>query len=99
MNQKKVNRIFLIKNVASRLDMDDATVKKVVDAFVEEMATSLCNGETITLRNLGTLRIFKASSRQRVDFRNMGKIIIPEHLSVKFIPSERVKESLWKSIL
>lgn len=85
----------LVNAIANRLGTEKNETQRIVEAFMKEISTTMCNGNNVYLRGFGS---FIIKTRAAKTGRNISKntaIQIPAHNIPAFKPSktfvERVK--------
>lgn len=84
----------LINNVTQLNGIDREIAKKAVNEVIESIKASLRNGEDVTLRGLGTLKVVR---RKEKLVRNIGKgttFIKPAWNKPVFVPSKNLVDEL-----
>ena len=88
----------IVSKVSDKLGIDKIDVQATVEKFMEEVKTTLENGENVYLRGFGS---FIIKTRAKKTGRNISKnttIIIPAHHIPAFKPAKvfvkQVKESI-----
>lgn len=68
--------------------------EEIVKAFIEGIKLSLCKGNAVTVRDLGTFKLVHRKARQGYNPVTGETIIIPEKDTVKFVVSKAFKDVL-----
>jgi nucleoid DNA-binding protein len=68
--------------------------RKAVDAMLEGITQALKNGETISIRNLGTFKCVQRKARQGVNPRTGEKIKIKARRAVRFSPGSKLQQAV-----
>lgn len=84
----------LIQQLASKLDMPKAQVRKMVDAMVDTVTKTLVRGEKVQLSGLGTFEVRKRAAREGRNPQTNQKITIPARKAVGFRAAKPLKESV-----
>lgn len=86
----------LVKQISSATGVDPATALTVIEAFMNEVKSSLANKEPVFLRGFGS---FILKRRAEKTARNISKnvtVIVPEHDIPAFKPAKRFVDSISK---
>ncbi|GAB6010935.1 HU family DNA-binding protein [Viscerimonas tarda] len=74
--------------------------KKEADIFFRELfmviVDNVFNDEHVKIKDFGTFKLTKVSSRESVDVNTGGKIEIPAHYKISFLPDKSLKELVNK---
>ena len=76
-----------VNNVAAATGMQKKDVENVVNGVLNEIETSLSNGENVYLRGLGTFKIVVRAQHIAQNIRKRTSVVIPAHKVINFIPS------------
>jgi nucleoid DNA-binding protein len=68
--------------------------RKAVDAMLEGITQALKNGESISIRNLGTFKCVERKARQGVNPRTGQKIEIKARKAVRFSPGSKLQQAV-----
>jgi DNA-binding protein HU-beta len=77
----------IVNNVAAATGMQKKDVENVVNGVLNEIETSLSNGENVYLRGLGTFKIVVRAKHIAQNIRKRTSIVIPAHKVINFLPS------------
>ena len=84
----------LVKTISSKLGIEKNDTQKVIEAFMQEIRTSMYNGDNVYLRGFGS---FVIKTRAAKTGRNISKntaINIPAHNIPAFKPSKTFVEKV-----
>ena len=84
----------LVNTISNKLGTEKNETQKVVEAFMQEIRTSMYSGENVYLRGFGS---FVIKTRAAKTGRNISKIIaieIPAHNIPAFNPSKTFVEKI-----
>ncbi len=84
----------MIDGVAKETGLTKAEAGRAVDAVLGYLKTNLKAGESVLLRDIGTLKVVTFAARVGVRPGTKEKMDIPGGKKVKFIQSKLMKESL-----
>lgn len=80
-------KMEIVNNVAAATGMQKKDVENVVNGVLNEIETSLSNGENVYLRGLGTFKIVVRAQHIAQNIRKRTSVVIPAHKVINFIPS------------
>lgn len=80
-------KMEIVNNVAAATGMQKKDVENVVNGVLNEIETSLSNGENVYLRGLGTFKIVVRAQHIAQNIRKRTSIVIPAHKVINFLPS------------
>ena len=84
----------LVNTISSKLGIEKNDTQKVIEAFMQEIRTSMYNGDNVYLRGFGS---FVIKTRAAKTGRNISKntaINIPAHNIPAFKPSKTFEEKV-----
>ena len=84
----------LIKNLAAKAYMSQSDTKKVLEAFLDEIATQLEQGEEIQIVGFGTFKVVERAARNGRNPRTGEIISIPATKTVAFKSGEQLKNKI-----
>ena len=73
----------LINEISKKNGIEQATVSKVVEAFMDSIKDSMVKGNDVFLRGFGSFVITKRATKKARNISKNTSIIIPEH----FVPT------------
>ncbi|SZD71507.1 Px [Candidatus Ornithobacterium hominis] len=88
----------IVSNISNKLGLEKSDTQSVVEAFMEEVKTSLTQGENVYLRGFGS---FIIKTRAQKTGRNISKnksIIIPAHNIPAFKPAKTFMDSVKEKV-
>ena len=88
----------IVSKVSDKLGIDKIDVQATVEKFMEEVKTTLENGENVYLRGFGS---FIIKTRAEKTGRNISKntaVIIPAHNIPSFKPSKTFVKSVKQNV-
>lgn len=86
----------IITNIAEKTGIEKVVVKVTVDAFMNEVRSSLINGKNVYLRGFGSYIVKRRAEKPgRIISRNTT-IVIPAHYAPAFKPSKPFVEKVKK---
>ena len=80
-------KMEIVNNVAAATGMQKKDVEHVVNGVLNEIETSLSNGENVYLRGLGTFKIVVRAKHIAQNIRKRTSVVIPAHKVINFLPS------------
>lgn len=84
------NKEFL-SAMAQRLNLTEKEVQKLTTSFVQEMAESLEDGDSLTVQGFGTFEVKKKLERVVVNPGTKQRMLVPPKLAIGFKPSPTLK--------
>ena len=71
------------------------SVAEIIQRLINEMSESLAHGDTVVMRNFGTLEVREMKAKVGRNPKNPAKdVIIPARAVVKFKPGKELKEKV-----
>ena len=90
----KFTEEVFIRRVAVSAEVNTATAHRVWNAVVDELIDLYCNGNEMTVKNLGTFRLRRRKSRIGYDFKTGEKnVYIDGGASPFFKASDNLKKA------
>ena len=89
----------LVNTISNKLGTEKNETQKVVEAFMQEIRTSMYNGDNVYLRGFGS---FIVKERAEKTGRNISKnttIIIPAHNIPSFKPAKTFVEEVKNKVI
>ena len=84
----------IVSKIAKSTGIDKSTTLSVVEAFMDEVITSMIEGKNVYLRGFGSFVVKKRAAKAARDIQNETTIIIPERYVPTFKPSQYFSEKL-----
>jgi nucleoid DNA-binding protein len=84
------SRVTMAEAVANRTDIDRDDVLEVVDAWLDELASTLADGQRVVIRGFGTFQTVLHNARV-VQNPVQGAIEVPPKRRIRFTPSDVLK--------
>lgn len=76
-------------------EITQQTVAEIIQRMIHEMSESLAQGDTVVMRNFGTLEVREMKAKVGRNPKNPSKdVIIPARAVVKFKPGKELKEKV-----
>jgi len=88
----------IVGGIAKSTGVDRATVLSVVEAFMEEVMSSMTEGQNVYLRGFGSFVVKKRAAKAARDIQNETTILIPERFVPTFKPSQYFAERLRSNL-
>lgn len=89
-----MNRQELINRLVNEEGVRRNDATKAVNGFVRILFNSLQNGESVYLRGLGTLKVSHVKEKKARIISSGEEIVVPAHKTVRFIPSNELKNNM-----
>lgn len=87
----------IVNIVADGTGLTKVETAAVIDGFLATVVYALTQGESVQIRDLGTLRVAKRKSRTARNPRTGGIVLIPAQIVAKFRPSKSLRAALNRS--
>lgn len=87
-----MNKATLIEQLAKKSKETKATVKRVVEAFIDEVGTRLKKNDNVVLTGFGTFSVMKRKARTGVNPATGKKMQIAAKKVPKFKAGKALKE-------
>jgi len=84
----------LIDRIAKSKKTTRATVKAVVQCFLDEIAAELAGNNRLEFRGFGVFEVRERSARTAQNPKTLQKVRVPARRTVKFRAGRRMKERL-----
>ena len=86
----------IVKKISESTGIENLTVQKTIESFMETVKDSLTDGRNVYLRGFGSFIVKKRAEKVARNISKNTTIIIPEHFVPSFKPAdvfvEQVKE-------
>lgn len=86
---------LVLQDIVDLLAKKTSLSKKEADAFFRELFSAIIdnvfNDDTVKIKDFGTFKLTKVSSRESVDVNTGEKIEIPAHYKISFLPDKALK--------
>ena len=86
------------KELVDRVQFDTGssvhTILRHLDAILTQIEQALMEGDVVSLRGLGTLKISEHQERARVNPKTLAKIRVPRSKRIKFVASKNLLKAL-----
>ena len=84
----------IVKEIAKKTGIDNATVLASVEAFMESVKESLAREENVYLRGFGSFILKKRAQKTARNISKNTTIIIPEHNIPAFKPAKTFTDQI-----
>ena len=78
----------LVNNIAKNTGVDKKTALVILEAMMEEIKTTMINGENIYLRGFGTFALKRRAEKTARNITKNTTIVVPAHNIPVFKPSK-----------
>lgn len=96
-----MTKLELATRLAEKANLSKADAIRAVKGFMEAMADAFAEKESIYMRGFGTFKIVVRAEKKARNIRKGTEVMIPQHLSVKFIPCDSLLNKMnpkgWKT--
>jgi DNA-binding protein HU-beta len=89
-----MNKSELVEAIAKKTDASNASVERMVNAFIETVTTSLSKGQSVQLVGFGSFNITKRKARAGRNPRTGAAIKIAASKVPRFSPGARLKAAV-----
>lgn len=90
----------IINKIAISTGIEKSIVLKTIEAYMEEMKTSMIKGKNVYLRGFGSFTVTKRAQKTARNISKNTEMIIPAHFIPKFKPApEFTKEVTANNIV
>ena len=86
----------IVREIAKKTGIENATVLASVEAFMETMKESLAKEENVYLRGFGSFILKKRAAKTARNISKNTTLIIPEHNIPAFKPAKTFAEMIKK---
>ena len=84
----------IVKKVSESTGIENQTVQKAIEAFMETVKDSLTDGRNVYLRGFGSFIIKKRAKKLARNISKNTTVIIPEHFVPAFKPADVFMEQV-----
>lgn len=89
-----MNKTELIKSIATGANVSQAQVARMLLAMQETVASTLQNGEKVSVRGFGAFTVVERSARNGYNPNTRAPMQVPASRTVRFVPAEQIKSQL-----
>ncbi len=93
-NMSNLTRKELTETLANQLGFSQSNCAEIVDSFLDNMKSSMLNGESIKLVHFGTFTVRDKSPRKGRNPRTGETITIKKRQAISFRPSKKLREQV-----
>lgn len=94
INMSNLTRKELTETLANQLGFSQSNCAEIVDSFLDNMKSSMLNGESIKLVHFGTFTVRDKSPRKGRNPRTGETITIKKRQAISFRPSKKLREQV-----
>lgn len=91
-----MNKKDLSEYISKKLNIKKYQTYYFIDILIETISENLMAKKKIVISNFGTFKIVTRRNKRVINPNNKESQIIPSRKIVKFIPSKKLKDSIWK---
>jgi len=91
---RTITKKELSDRIADRTGASRASVRRVVQSFLDEIVEELARGNRIEFREFGVFEIKSRAPRIAQNPRTLERVCVPERRSVKFKPSRKMRDTI-----
>ncbi len=92
-----ITKKVLIDRLAERHGMTQSEVKKLLQDFLDELSNEMIAGNRIEFRDFGVFEVREQAPRRAHNPRTLEQFDIPRRLTVKFKPSQKLKQQFERA--
>ena len=92
-----MNKVDLIEEIASKLNLTKREITLIVDSLFETMEDRLLQGEEIKISGFGNINVTKKKERKGIDPNTQQEIVIPSTNTLTIKTSKILKAKLNKN--
>ncbi len=85
----------LVDRIADKSANKRVVVKKIVQAFLDEIVAELGNGNRLEFRDFGVFELRSRAARMAQNPKTMEKVFVPQKRTVKFKIGRLMKQRLF----
>jgi nucleoid DNA-binding protein len=89
-----VTKKELIDRIAERTQAKRVSVKRVVQAFLDEITSELCKGNRLEFRDFGVFETRTRAARIAQNPKTLERVEVPVKRTVKFKMGRQMRENL-----
>jgi integration host factor subunit beta len=89
-----VTKKELIDRIAERTQAKRVAVKRIVQAFLDEIVTELCQDNRLEFRDFGVFETRTRASRTAQNPKTLARVDVPTKRTVKFKMGRLLRENL-----
>jgi integration host factor subunit alpha len=93
-NMTNLTRKELTETLANQLGFSQSNCAEIVDSFLDNMKSSMLQGESIKLVHFGTFTVRDKSPRKGRNPRTGETITIKKRQAISFRPSKKLREQV-----
>lgn len=91
---RTITKKELAERIADKTGESRATVRRVLQTFLEELVEELSQGNRIEFRDFGVFEIKTRAPRIAQNPRTLQRVRVPERRSVKFKPGRKMRDAI-----
>ncbi len=93
-----VTKKELIDRIAERTQAKRVSVKRIVQAFLDEITSELCKGNRLEFRDFGVFETRTRAARIAQNPKTLERVDVPVKRTVKFKMGRQMRENLCAPI-
>lgn len=86
----------LVHRIKEKTGLSDSEIYSVVNTMLDEIVSSVKQGEPVQLTGFGKFELSERSERNGINPMTKEKIVVPASKSIKFKPANNVKKQFNK---
>ena len=88
----------IVSDIADKTGLEKVEIQAVVEAFMNEVKSSLAKGENVYLRGFGSFIVKKRAEKTGRNISKNTTIVIPAHNIPAFKPAKTFVEKVKKNV-
>lgn len=84
----------LVHKIKEKTGLSDKEIYLVMNTMLDEIVSSVKNGEVVQLTGFGKFELSIRSERNGINPMTRERIIVPETKSIKFKPANNIKKQM-----
>ena len=89
-----VTKKELIDRISERTQANRVTVKRIIQAFLDEIMKELCEDNRLEFRDFGVFETRRRAARVAQNPKTLQRVHVPTKRTVKFKMGQQMKEGL-----
>ncbi|MBO4603356.1 MAG: integration host factor subunit beta [Salinivirgaceae bacterium] len=88
----------IVNEISKNTGIEKVTVQKTVEALMDNIKSSLENGENVYLRGFGSFALKKRAKKTARNISKNTSLVIPEHFIPSFKPAKTFKTNVKSNV-
>ena len=91
LNSNDMNKRELTKNISNKTGISIKRTNYVIQSLLEIIKTSIEDGESVSLQNFGTFKLYQRKARNFYNIATRNIDVLPKQKIVRFVPHKKFK--------